>query len=780
MKYIQIIYIVAFLSLLPNLVWGQAQQTLSGRLVDTTGQGLQGAVVVLMTQTDSIQIGFEYIERDTFRIAFKRPAHDALLLYFSAVGYNSKYVPVDSTQTDLGNIVMEPLSIFLTEAKVDAKRPIGHEYKDGKDTYTIPEWLSKREYDLNSLLSHIPGLVYNGKSIEIAGIGSPIYTINGIMPLPGELNALYPEEIESVTIIRMPSAAHSKNTLGVINITTKETWRDYVSLRVQNTFDYSNVATNNSSATLNITKDKFSQALIYTYGYNASEYEQSDHYETSIPEENFHYQMESFTTMKENGDSHNLIFAPRFKINSQSHIDFQYNFNQTPNRHADGKNETHYTDSIQDKSLNTTKVDMEDIQHSAILRYDNRFDGKKRLTINAAYTSIEDIRNNAFFETGMLGNRIIDSTQMIYSQSYKNRGLLSSIKYEHQLMEHLQLESGVTYSNLWINSHSDYQDNTMDSKYKVHDEQILAYLNIGHSIGDFYYQLGVRGEYEYRHKTLSRNSGDDWYFMPVVGLSYKINNQLNFMLYYRRNVNYPTASQLNINKTYAQKYWYFTGNPDLKPSKEHSFMFRAALPYDLFLTCNYYLRKNEIFRSYGTDNADPRVIVSRPENIEKTHTLQTTLSWYKRLDFYYSTWNATYHHYFAKSPFIASDMKHKPIFSFNTMQSFTITPYLRASLYIACQTAGNNYTDYVKPQCSMSADMQFNLWRNRLHIKIAANSFVSINDGHSDTRFKHTHTVSHHDYHPRTFTLGISYQFRKFTEIFHKNEAGDEIIKRIN
>ena len=278
-----------FLFLVPCVVWGQEMRVVTGRLADTTGQGVKGAIVVLMEKSDSVQVRWDYFAADTFRMEYEYRKEAALLLYVSAVGYTSKYVEVDRERENQGTIVLEPLSVLLDEAVVAEQQPIGHRFIMGNDIYTIPDWLGEREYDVMSLLSFIPGLVNSRNGIEIAGIGAPIYKINGLDPRPGELSSMDPRDIASVTVIRMPSAAYSKGVRGIVNITTRKKWHDYIMLRVGNNFACSNVPTNSSSTILNFSKGKYSQSLMYSYGIDNSKYKQHDRYETAIPEENIYY-----------------------------------------------------------------------------------------------------------------------------------------------------------------------------------------------------------------------------------------------------------------------------------------------------------------------------------------------------------------------------------------------------------------------------------------------------------------------------------------------------------
>ena len=176
--------ILLFLIFIPCAVFSQNVRTLTGRLADTRGQRIEGAIIVLMNKADSTQICWDYFPTDAFRMEYECQEEVALLLYVSAIGYNGKYVEVDGSQEEQGTVILEPLSVTLEEATVAARQPIKHTYENGKDVYEIPKWIREREYDLNSLLSRLPGLIENG-GIQIAGIGSPAYLINGLAPLGG-------------------------------------------------------------------------------------------------------------------------------------------------------------------------------------------------------------------------------------------------------------------------------------------------------------------------------------------------------------------------------------------------------------------------------------------------------------------------------------------------------------------------------------------------------------------------------------------------------------------
>ena len=232
-----------FFLLFPCILWGQQSNRIKGSLVDTCRNPVKDASIVLMNQADSSQITWIVCKEHMFELKYKDTGKP-LLLHVSAIGYAGKYIEIDPTHLDLGEIVMKPWTLNIDEVTVSVKKPIVHKVERGRDQYMIPEWMGMQAYDLSSLLSLVPGLILNNKNIEIAGIGKPVYILNGLNPQMGELESLNPRDIEKVTIVRMPSGKFGPTAVGIIYIETKKQWFDYMRVRLKNKFKYTNVTNN--------------------------------------------------------------------------------------------------------------------------------------------------------------------------------------------------------------------------------------------------------------------------------------------------------------------------------------------------------------------------------------------------------------------------------------------------------------------------------------------------------------------------------------------------------
>ena len=767
MKTLIFIFFLSF----PCILWGQQPNRIKGSLIDSCHNPVKGASIVLMNRADSSQITWMVCKENIFELEYKDTGKP-LLLHVSAIGYAGKYIKIDPTHLNLGEIVMMPWALNIDEVTISVKKPIVHNVERGRDQYTIPEWMGLQAYNLSSLLSLIPGLILNNENIEIAGIGKPIYILNGTNPRMGELENLNPRDIEKVTIARMPSSKFGPNAVGIIYIETKKQWHDYTRIRLKNQFKYTNVTNNQSSLFFSYKKNKLSHYLGYSFDYDPEKYDLRYGYETNIPEEDIHYSMFTSTDMYEKGKNHNLTYSTKYQINANSFVDLLYYFSMK-NILADNLAHTDFFDEDQPDLSSHTLTDMKYKLHLANIRYDNTFDGKDRLTFSISCMLVDDKRDEALKEEALQ----TESTRMAYNQAYKNKDVGLSLDYTHTF-EGLDIETGVSYGKLWTQSDMNYYTENNSQKSTSRTENTTAYLNIDHAIGKFHYQIGLRGEYEYRHaENDSYKKNHSFYFLPSAGMSYRVNDDLNFMLYYRRITTQPTERQLNTNVSYMNSYLYFTGNPLLKPTVSHTFMTRWAFPCHLSLTCNYSYDKNGIFQLTVNDKDDPNILVDTYENLKKSQELNLTLAWDRTFRFYYLNLNASYSQSFAKVPFVNQEVKYsKPAYSFYAMHSITLYEDIKLNILGSYTTTREYATTYSKESYSASVQLQMLLLKKRLNVLIAGNSLLNAGNIYQETRYKHTLMINKSNFHRCGITIGITYNFNNYIDEEKRKES--EIIKR--
>ena len=115
---------------------------------------------------------------------------------------------------------MQPDSYRLNGVEVKGSRPLVRIKDDAFVTTVEGSYLSKMGtgYDV---LTHIPGVLRSGSSIEVVGRGAPLVYINGRqMRDQSELNQLSSDQIKEVEVVMTPGAKYDASVRSVVRIKT--------------------------------------------------------------------------------------------------------------------------------------------------------------------------------------------------------------------------------------------------------------------------------------------------------------------------------------------------------------------------------------------------------------------------------------------------------------------------------------------------------------------------------------------------------------------------------
>ncbi|MCK3683248.1 TonB-dependent receptor [Maribellus sp. YY47] len=210
-------------------------------------------------------------------------------LVFSFVGMKSQEVKI--TGTSMYNVALEPDVIGVDEVMVVAYGTAKKESFTGSAEVINNDVLEKRPVvNLSKALEgQVPGVQTTSgsgqpgddASIIIRGFGSinsdnaPLYVVDGV-PYDGNLNAINPGDIESMTILKDASAGAlygSRGANGVVVITTKKGKSEKLSIEFKATYGMTDRAiksykTLNSADFIEASFQGFKNDLIYRSGVN--------------------------------------------------------------------------------------------------------------------------------------------------------------------------------------------------------------------------------------------------------------------------------------------------------------------------------------------------------------------------------------------------------------------------------------------------------------------------------------------------------------------------------
>ena len=179
----------------------------------------------------------------------------------------------------------------------------------------------------------------------------------------------------------------------------------------------------------------------------------------------------------------------------------------------------------------------------------------------------------------------------------------------------------------------EYNPVTGEYEYRPEFSNVVEYKDNIHSLyalykgewGNFGYQGGLRGEYQYRLiELLGENEDftlDQWDFFPSGHVSYKFPGEHEMMASYTRRIERPRGWELEPFATWMDAYNVRTGNPTLKPEYIDSYElgYQKQFGRNLLSLEGYYkVTHNKIERVRSV--YDVNVILHSVENVGTDHS----------------------------------------------------------------------------------------------------------------------------------------------------------------
>jgi TonB-linked SusC/RagA family outer membrane protein len=244
----QAIFLVVLVFLVPLCTFGQ-NVTVKGKIVDTDKNPLIGVTVIQKGTTNGTVTNYD----GDYSISVP----SAATLVFSFIGLESQEQAVAGRSTI--DIQMKSASIgvdevvvvgFGTQKKVNltgAVESVGAEVLESRPVQNAVQMLQGVVAGLNISTQGLGGSLDAGRNINVRGTGtiagsssgSPLVLIDG---MDGDLNAVNPNDIENITVLKDAASAAvygSRAPFGVILVTTKKGKEGKTQVNYNNNFSWS-------------------------------------------------------------------------------------------------------------------------------------------------------------------------------------------------------------------------------------------------------------------------------------------------------------------------------------------------------------------------------------------------------------------------------------------------------------------------------------------------------------------------------------------------------------
>ncbi len=623
--------LIFVLVLISNYSFSQSIK-FSGLVFNSKKENVSDAKITISNQIDSLKT-YNFVSTKKGFFEIKNIKSGKYNLTITANGFQ-EFSDVLNLENDMLNkeIILKEISNKLDEVVIQTKKP------------TIKRKIDRLEFNVeNTILSNnnaweiikkTPEVLVSGSDISIRGSNAILVTINDKkIYLTGEelknlLESTSGDDVKSIEVITNPPAKYDAQGSAVLNIKLKKNLKlGYKSsLRtsyVQSTFPKFVISTTQfyKSKKLSVFGNySFGSGTYIRFGEDVVVYEEQKQTWKSI------------LNRKNKSLSQNT-----YRVN----IDYEIDSLNTLSVGTDGfispKNQAQYevptsifNENNKKKSSYLTSNNRQTPQKNSNynLTFEHKFKNKKALNFSTDYTKYnyfekQDVNTVFnFAETPEFSERFVsDNKQFInlFSSQVDFRSEKDKSTFETGLkFGNVNAKSNLIFQELESNLLVNKPNKSNDFNY---DETILAgYASFSKEIAKWEFQAGLRAEFtDLKGISINpkeENIQDYLKFFPTLYAMFKPNTMNQIGISYGKRISRPNYSWLNPSKSYYNKFSYFIGDANLKPTITHNisllYTLKSKFNFDL-----YYRNERSPAIEISFQDATTNTLVYNFTNIEK-------------------------------------------------------------------------------------------------------------------------------------------------------------------
>jgi outer membrane receptor protein involved in Fe transport len=583
-----------------------AQNRVSGSLLDPQGQPIAAANVLLLAASDSTLI-FSMLSGDQGEFQFNNLNTGQYLLGFYMIGFEKSYstafdIKQAAPELLLGNLVLQERSSILEEVSVIAKRPF-LERKIDRTVINVANTITNAGGTALQVLQRSPGVQVNAlnKTISLTGKQGVVVMINGkISRLPSEavvdmLSGMNADNIDHIELIHTPPANfEAEGNAGIINIVLKTNEDQGLSGGYSANAGYGFGPKYGGSGYLNFRRKKMNWYAGYEHVFNLNPQVFTNY--RGVQQNNQFLETETYSDRPHTPTTtQNARLGADFQLSPKTVVGVLGTFFDS-NWYMEAVNNVRYATNGQ----TTGRLRMPNIEtnhnrsFSSNINLLHQFGKSQSINLDLDYVDYKinnpseyDVRNvdAQGTETSLYQLRIDKKTPIqvgVAKADYatnigKNGKLETGVKLTLLRFENdVQVDSLPALQQEWVL----LQDFT--SLFKLKEEVAGAYMSYSTKLGKKTdVKAGLR--YEYTSSNLGSvempNVVDRQYgsWFPSVFLSHRISEQQQLNLSYSRRISRPQIRRLAPWLIFSDPTTFEGGNPALQPSFNNSFTLQYSV-----------------------------------------------------------------------------------------------------------------------------------------------------------------------------------------------------------
>ena len=589
-------------------------QNITGKVMNTKGEPLAFANVVLLNRTDSAFVkGAVSGEDGSFAID---SSCNGGIIKVTSVGY--KTICKDCTGENVGIIKMEEDSKMLGEVVVKSSLPKTI-LKNGGMTTTVVGSVLEKAGTMEHLLDRIPNVSAQNGSIKVFGRGEPVIYINGRqMRDKSELDRLHSDNIKSVEVITNPGARYAASTKAVIRITTKKIQGEGFGFDAKTTGEYDEKKNFGGFSQLNMSYRKNGLELgAYAFGARQYQPDNKDLQQKTYLDKTWNQKSE----IRQVGiiEAMNFRLDASYQLDANNSIGANFGFLRNPKQtwNGDMSSSILLDGDLSESSDSHADFFWQKNNLSSNIYYVGKI-GKLSIDFNTDWLWSKEYQNDVtkeqYQEVGMNAQ-----SQTAHSLTNKDYHLLAS----KLVLSYPLLGGNLSLGGEYSNTHrtSKYQvvptNLVSDDNSRITESMTSSFLTYSRDFGNLSLEAGMRYEYidfnyyEYgKYVPGQSKSYGNWF--PSLSLSMPV-GKVQMQLSYATDIDRPSYNYLRSGIQYDNRYTYETGNPFLVSEINRNINYELAYKWLIF-DMTYSHTSHTMMSNVETYKDNPAIGLLKPVN----------------------------------------------------------------------------------------------------------------------------------------------------------------------
>ena len=748
-------------------------QNITGKVMNTKGEPLAFANVVLLNRTDSAFVkGAVSGEDGSFVID---SSCNGGIIKVTSVGY--KTICKDYEGENVGIIKMEEDSKILGEVVVKSSLPKTI-LKNGGMTTTIVGSVLEKAGTMENLLDRIPNVSAQNGSIKVFGRGEPVIYINGRqMRNKSELDRLHSDNIKSVEVITNPGARYTASTKAVIRITTKKIQGEGFGFDATTEGSYDEKKNIGGYGRLNMNYRKNGLELgAYAFGARQYQPDNKDFQQKTYLDKTWNQKSE----IRQVGiiEAMNFRLDASYQLDANNSIGANFGFLRNPKQTWNGDMSSSI---LQDEELSENSDSHADFfwqknNLSSNIYYVGKI-GKLGIDFNTDWLWSKEYQNDVtkeqYQEVGMNAQ-----SQTVHSLTNKNYHLLASKLVLSYPLLGGELSLGGEYSN--THRTSKYQvvptNLVADDDSRITESMTSSFLTYSRDFGNVSMEAGMRYEYiDFNYYEYSKyvpeqsKSYGNWF--PSISLSMPV-GKVQMQLSYAADINRPSYYYLRSGIQYANRYTYETGNPFLVSEIRKNLNYELAYKW-LTFDMTYSHTSNPIISTVDTYKDNPAIGLMKPVNGNSYNDVAASINLRPSFGIWYPSLTASVDKQWFDMETHDGKSLNKPMASFrldNTLNT-KLGMFTWMMSYI---TKGHNENLYLyKPMFCTNVSVYKSFLKDRLSFQLFIYDLFGTNDSHMIAHFGKMKEMVYDNLSTSKVSLTVRYKFNTTRSKYKGTGAGE-------